>query len=310
MKKRLATLALSSALLFGITSPHPTSAKVMWNGSELKKGQIGLLTVVKQTNLLKETDGKITIVRALKPGEVYRNYSFAPGRLGVGAGLFINRDDKITYQTPSKEKLQALGVQINKHKYQGILDYPQVANLISKEAQGKINAALQKHVRNSYKGYVELEKQEQEDRQAYLEQHGKPVPPEENHWYSYEYHVSYEVKYNENNQLSILMYDYMYTGGAHGITGVKSYNFNAVTGEQIHLEQAAGNKAALSKISKYALNELNKSEYTFKPTTLNLSNNTAFYFTPGGITLKFQQYEVAAYAAGMPEVAVPYKIFK
>lgn len=310
MKKRIATLALSSALLFGITAPHPASAKVMWNGSELKKGQIGLLTVVKQTNLLKEIDGKITIVRVLKPGEVYRIYSFAPGRLGVGAGLFVNRDAKINYQTPSKEKLQALGVQISKHNYQGILEYPQVANLITKDAQDKINASLQKHIRHSYRGYADLEKQEQEDRQKYLEEHGKPVPPEENHWYSYDYRVSYEVKYNENNQLSILVYDYMYTGGAHGMSVVKSYNFNALTGDQIYLQQAAGSSAAMSKIHQYALEELHIRNYGFKLTNLNLSNNNAFYFTLGGITLKFQEYEVAPYAAGMPEVNVPYKLFK
>ncbi|WP_053367737.1 DUF3298 and DUF4163 domain-containing protein [Bacillus sp. FJAT-27245] len=310
MKKRIVTLALSSALLFGITAPHQASAKVMWNGSELKKGQIGLVTIVKETNLLTETDGKITVVRVLKPGEMYRIYSFAPGRLNVGAGLFVHRDNKINYQTPSKEKLQALGVQIDQHKYQGILEYPQVAKLISKTAQDKINETLQKHIRHSYRGYLELEKQEQADRQIYLKQHGKPVTAFENDQYSYEHRTFYEIRHNENNLLSILMYEYQYTGGAHGMIVVKSYNFNTLTGDQIYLQQAAGSKTALSKISKHALSELNKREYSFKPISLNLSNNTPFYFTPNGIVLKFQEYEVAPYAAGLPEVNVPSKIYK
>ncbi|MDE3840234.1 DUF3298/DUF4163 domain-containing protein [Bacillus methanolicus] len=311
MKKWILGAAVCFALMFSSFFPHETSAKVIWDGMELKKGQIGKVTILKQTELYQLNGTKKKVLRKLKPGEVYRIYQFLPGKLGLGGGKFIDRDNRIKYQTPSKEKIQALGVKITKHRYQNTIDYPQVSGLISKSAQNKINETIKKHVRASYNGLVELEKQEKELREEYYD-------PENDYefWYNFEYNMSYEIKYNENNLLSILIYDYMYTGGVHGMTDVTSYNFNVLTGQQLKLGNVAKSQTALNKIKKYAITDLtnraNRGEMVFKEFLhdMKINNDRPFYFTSNGIVIKFFEYEVAPYAAGMPEVKIPYSVFK
>jgi uncharacterized protein YkwD len=79
--------------------------KVLWDGMELKPGQIGRLTVVKKTSLVKFNGSTPVAVRTLYPGSFYRIYAFKPGYLGVGGGYYVKRDENIKYETPSKTKL-------------------------------------------------------------------------------------------------------------------------------------------------------------------------------------------------------------
>lgn len=83
----------------------PLLGKVWWDGIELKVGQIGRLTVLKDTPLYKLDGDKKTYSRTLKAGEFYRIYAFKPGKLSVGGGYYVDRDSKVEYQTPSKAKL-------------------------------------------------------------------------------------------------------------------------------------------------------------------------------------------------------------
>ena len=124
--------------------------------------------------------------------------------------------------------------------------------------------------------------------------------------------MSYEVKFNENNLLSIVMNADMYTGGAHGSTIVTSYNFNILMGQQLFVGDIAKNQTNLNKIKDYAINELSKRDYGFNEELKNieLNNNRPFYFTQNGIILMFQEYEVAAYPAGRPEVKIPIEVYK
>lgn len=82
--------------------------KIWWDGIELKTGQIGRLTVIKDTPLFKLEGNKRTYSRTLKAGEFYRIYAFKPGLLSVGGGYFVDRDNTVSYQTPSKNKLNAV----------------------------------------------------------------------------------------------------------------------------------------------------------------------------------------------------------
>ena len=84
--------------------------KIMWGKTELKIGQLGKLTVILDTPLVKlASDGTITTVRTLKKGEEYRVYSYkSSGLYGVGAGSFVQKNASINYETPSKRKLEIL----------------------------------------------------------------------------------------------------------------------------------------------------------------------------------------------------------
>ncbi|QOR66290.1 hypothetical protein IM538_21410 [Cytobacillus suaedae] len=84
------------------------TTKVMWDGVELKYGQIGRLLILEDTPLFKLEGEKKIFSRTLKKGELYRIYAFKPGLLNVGGGYFVDRDKKVKYDTPSKSKLRAV----------------------------------------------------------------------------------------------------------------------------------------------------------------------------------------------------------
>ncbi|WP_059173212.1 MBL fold metallo-hydrolase [Bacillus sp. FJAT-27445] len=115
-------ILLSLILLLGIFLPNLNATategsicdqykgvtKIWWDGIELKSGQIGRLTILKDTPLFKLDGDKKIFSRTLKKGEFYRIYAFKPGMLSVGGGYFVDRDSRVSYQTPSKTKLQAV----------------------------------------------------------------------------------------------------------------------------------------------------------------------------------------------------------
>ena len=174
-----------------------------------------------------------------------------------------------------------------------------------------MNATLKQYIQTAYNEYLNIKAEEKERRQDYFNQNGHEVPTEEEYMYTYEYQVSYEVKFNENNLLSIVMNDDIYTGGAHGTTIVTSYNFNILTGQQLFVGDIAKSQTNLNKIKDYAINELSKRDYVFNEELKNIeiNNNRPFYFTQNGIILMFQEYEVAPYAAGRPEVKIPIEVY-
>ncbi|EIJ80393.1 5'-Nucleotidase domain protein [Bacillus methanolicus PB1] len=90
-----------------------TKITVLWGNSELKKGQIGRITVQKPINLWKrDKDHRLQFVRILKPFEQYRVYTYDQqngGQYGLGAGYSVTKmPTHIKYKTPSKQLLDKL----------------------------------------------------------------------------------------------------------------------------------------------------------------------------------------------------------
>lgn len=89
-----------------------SAVRVMWGKTELKLGQIGKITILSNTNLVKmENNGSLTTVRPMKKGEEYRVYSYKSnhgGLYGVGNGSYVQKSAKVKYETPSKRKLALL----------------------------------------------------------------------------------------------------------------------------------------------------------------------------------------------------------
>jgi hypothetical protein len=118
--RKFTVLVLSLLLLLGFYNPNLSASaagdcdqykgvkKIWWDGIELKKGQIGRLTIMNDTPLFKLNGDNRTFSRTLKKGEFYRIYAFKPGMLSVGGGYYVVRDSKVTYQTPSRTKLMGV----------------------------------------------------------------------------------------------------------------------------------------------------------------------------------------------------------
>lgn len=84
----------------------------MWGKTELKQGQIGKVTILSNVNATKINDNTLTQDKRLKKGEEYRIYIYRVvtgiGYYGLGGGLFVQKSDRVKYETPSKAKLALL----------------------------------------------------------------------------------------------------------------------------------------------------------------------------------------------------------
>lgn len=97
----------------------------MWDGIELKKGQIGRVTMTKSGfSIFKMENGKMVPARHVKKGEVFRVYGIYRDEYttnyALGANLYAYRSShrkdgsneyfqkNLKYETPSKAKLNLL----------------------------------------------------------------------------------------------------------------------------------------------------------------------------------------------------------
>ncbi|REE54742.1 copper amine oxidase-like protein [Paenibacillus taihuensis] len=125
----------------------------------------------------------------------------------------------------------------------------------------------------------------------------------------YSVYVSFEV-YSDGsdaagNVLSFKVLTYTYTGGAHGGTLAQTYNVkNTATASQLKLKDLFGSNYK-SIINKAVAADIKKHEDIYFPDVFKtISDSQAFYVKKNKAYIIFQQYEIAPYAAGMPEVAV------
>ncbi|WP_027409239.1 DUF5050 domain-containing protein [Anoxybacteroides tepidamans] len=98
-------LLLLVSLLFSF-SPA-AEAKVMWGSIELKQGQTGRLTVLKETTLWRRDNGQLVAIRKLKPNEQYGVYGYDKqygGQYNLGGNAWVAKNANIRYETPSKQK--------------------------------------------------------------------------------------------------------------------------------------------------------------------------------------------------------------
>ena len=183
--------------------------------------------------------------------------------------------------------------------------YPQIKGLANQNAQRKINTTLLKEAQSANKNRLKLLEEEKIEKKNWKSSLGP--------WRPYDYKFTYKVPYNDHNRLSVIYYQYIYTGGAHGNTKGITINFNTSTGDVIPLSKLINVKQ--KAVQTYAYNSLQKK---YKGYTLIHSQNEIvltdkdrlWVFDKIGIKLIFNQYEVAAYAAGMPEIVIPSSIYK
>lgn len=92
-----------------------STEKVMWGKTELKPGQKGKITVLKDINVWEDSpdkEGEIIHTRTLKQGGEYRVYNYREehgGQYYLGAGEWVTKmQTHIKYETPSKAMLEKI----------------------------------------------------------------------------------------------------------------------------------------------------------------------------------------------------------
>src|SRR5699024_741656 len=122
--------------------------------------------------------------------------------------------------------------------------------------------------------------------------------------------VDFDIKKNSNNILSILTKYYKYEDRAHGYYENIVYNIDMRTGEFLILEnlfkENIDYKTVINEEIRIQIEELIKSDkqnkgiYEFK----SIGDKQKFYIQDDNLVVYFDLYEIAPYAAGIPEFII------
>jgi len=134
-------------------------------------------------------------------------------------------------------------------------------------------------------------------------------------FFPYEAVMKYVVTLNAACKLSTYIDQYQYTGGAHGNTLRTSVNWNLNTGMIIKLGDIFYNgedfvPLILDHMIQLANEQATQNPFIYFDSYEELIaknfNPDNFYLTPIGITIFYQQYEIAPYSSGIIEFHIPY----
>jgi hypothetical protein len=213
--------------------------------------------------------------------------------IAISSGL------KLSSQTKHEEDAQA--------KYTFNVKYPQfVGNPLEKGAQ-QFNQEIGQ--------FVTSEINEFENKVADAANTSKIVPPDLDK-NSFELNFQAGVFKIQDNKIVSIRFnkEYSYAGDAHPSHEVEVYNFNLMTGKKMQLADLFKPQSDYLKLlSTICYKELNKRFKTAdeqvleKGTAPKIENFDNWNLTPDGLLIIFDEYQVASYVDGQPEVFIPYK---
>lgn len=190
------------------------------------------------------------------------------------------------------------------------INYPMIHIHNNKYAELKINNQIYMQV-DEYYNYV-LNTLYLQAIDAYKSSQENDYP-----FHPYEAVMKYTITYNDNCFLSLYRDKYEFTGGAHGSTIRESNTWELCTGESIYLYYLFGPYTDYTvMLQNYIINQAKENLNTtpdiyfdnYETLIVNTFNPKSFYLTPEGITIYYQQYDIAPYSTGIVEFTIPYNI--
>ena len=110
----------------------------------------------------------------------------------------------------------------------------------------------------------------------------------------------FEVKTNERGILSIAMYVYSFTGGAHGMTVIDTLTFNIETGKRYTLNELFKPGSNYQKVLLDMIKEqVKERDIPVINEPIELPENENFYIADKSLVLYYQLYDLAPYYFGI-----------
>jgi hypothetical protein len=183
--------------------------------------------------------------------------------------------------------------------------YPAISRLEDKSIETKLNDMFKNAALNFNKSIEDQAKVDYENSKK-----DKNIT-----FRKYEVQTDFKVRYNKNNVLSITALYYQYTGGAHGGTNQVGYNINLKTGELMLLSDIFDKGFNYKDIIvNEALDSMKKGDKMFFDDAANviktMDDKRSYYIEDGNVVVYYGQYEIAPYAAGIPEFKIPFSKLK
>lgn len=121
--------------------------------------------------------------------------------------------------------------------------------------------------------------------------------------------ITQELKYNQNDFLSIVEEHYVYTGGAHGSNMKYPRNYDISGERQIYLSDLfnEGYKETLNRIiTEQVQGNSDKYGELWERPEIQPEHEMNFYIIPERLVILFQPYELSYYAKGYVEFEIPF----
>ena len=226
--------------------------------------------------------------------------------LGIMASTFIYTtvlaQSKEVKPTSQKLSITDLVIKGDHEALKVDMVFPLVQGVKDTQIEEKINQTIQKDVHN----FKEMLQTESEKYLQGAKEEGWEIR-------KYEAFAYYIVHYQKDDLLSLSVFYYSYTLGAHGHTLQRAYNFNLLNGEKILLSDILKEK----KDYVYVINqeirrqiELNPQKYFSEWSVFqSISEEQPFYLIEDGIVVYFGLYEIAPYASGIRYFKIPHSLF-
>jgi len=126
--------------------------------------------------------------------------------------------------------------------------------------------------------------------------------------------VGFEIARNDDQMFAAVFTESGYTGGAHGYATTRTFNFLRPDGTEVELPELVTPRG-MKIISDTSIAQITKarsgpdgmtdSDWIKRGAGPNARNYRAFVLTPTALTVFFDAYQVAAYAAGPQEAHIP-----
>ncbi|TDL35284.1 DUF3298/DUF4163 domain-containing protein [Jeotgalibacillus sp. S-D1] len=116
----------------------------------------------------------------------------------------------------------------------------------------------------------------------------------------------FEIKTNERRILSLTLLVYSFTGGAHGLTMVKSLTFNVDTGKNYQLyELFKPDSLYVERLSSIISEKITLWDIQLLDEFTKIRYDQDYYLADHSIVIYFQLYEITPYVAGFPYFPIP-----
>lgn len=129
----------------------------------------------------------------------------------------------------------------------------------------------------------------------------------------YQLYSRYYLTKEGSNILSFYIDYYQFTGGAHGITIRKAYSVDKNSGKNLNLnglfKKEYNYKQVIDEEIRKEINKNKENYFDNGNAFKGVDDKTKFYINDNNLVIYYEQYEIAPYAAGLPEFNIPLNKF-
>ena len=180
------------------------------------------------------------------------------------------------------------------------IDYPEIIGLKNSPVELKVNAFLENEFKESIEWYNEM----QSDTALYEDM---------TYQMQYSFETGFQVEYNSEKFVSIILNHYEYTGGAHGNYFAVGYNIRMSDGKNLTLKNIIKPDSfdILADECEQAILEAYEAKSLLDAglfeNELAIEPDQDFYITPTALVIQFDPYEIGPYSMGEIIAEIPFE---